>query len=200
MDAALPTGGIGVFAGGDGNDVQVDRLSVRVLDQTPALVADATMQPSTPDPTPAPIPFRPITRVAIPSISLDAASVPAQLIKRGGSITWEVPSFKIGHAQDTAGAGRAGNAVLVGHVTSRNMGNVFEHLGQVRVGDVVQAFNAQQRFDYRVVKVRTVSRADVSVVETTATPSLTLLTCTGAWLPLLNDYAERLAVRAELVE
>ncbi len=200
MDAALPTGGIGVFAGGDGNDVQVDRLSVRVLDQTPALVADATMQLSTPDPTPAPIPFRPITRVAIPSISLDAPSVPAQLIKRGGSITWEVPSFKIGHAQDTASAGRAGNAVLVGHVTSRNMGNVFEHLGQVRVGDVVQAFNAQQRFDYRVVNVRTVSRGDVSVVETTATPSLTLLTCTGAWLPLLNDYAERLAVRAELVE
>jgi LPXTG-site transpeptidase (sortase) family protein len=197
IDTALPTGGIGVFAGGDGNDVQVDRLSVRVADQMPAATL---LETPTPQPTTTPIPFRPVTRVVIPSISLDAPSVPAGLIKRGGAMTWEVPAFKIGHADDTAGAGGSGNAVLVGHVTSKNVGNVFEHLHQVRVGDAVQVFNAQQRFDYRVVNVRTVSRGDVSVVEPTATPSLTLITCTGAWLPLVNDYAQRLAVRAELVE
>jgi sortase A len=163
-------------------------------------MVDGATQPSALTPAPAPAASRPITRVVIPSISLDAPSVPAGLIKRGGAVTWDVPAFKIGHAQDTAGAGRAGNAVLVGHVTSRNVGNVFAHLHEVRIGDAVQVFNAQQRFAYRVVNVRTVSRADVSVVETTDTPSLTLVTCTGLWLPLVNDYAERLAVRAELVE
>src|SRR5207244_7943612 len=81
----------------------------------PAAVSET--RPSTPAPTPTPNPSRPITRVVIPSIALDAPAVPAGLVKRDGAITWEVPPFKIGHAQDMAGAGGAGNAVLVGHVT-----------------------------------------------------------------------------------
>jgi sortase A len=89
--------------------------------------------------------------------------------------------------------------VLVGHVTSRSLGNVFEQLHQVRVGDTVQLFSDQTPFQYRVVDVRTVARNDVSVVQPTATPSATLITCTGAWIPVVNDYAQRLVVRAELV-
>jgi LPXTG-site transpeptidase (sortase) family protein len=215
-DTALPVGGVGVFAGGDGNDVQLDRLMVRVPSQAGATSAENDVgaggeigqqqqpsaansrQPSTPASSATPSLFQPITRVAIPSIALDAPSVPAGLIERDGAITWDVPRFKIGHAQGTAGAGAAGNAVLVGHVTSRNLGNVFEHLQQVRLGDTVQVFSEEQRFEYRVVDARSVARKDVSVVETTAAPSLTLITCTGPWLPLVNDYAERLAVRAVL--
>jgi hypothetical protein len=50
-----------------------------------------------------------------------------------------------------------------------------------------------------VVEVRTVARTDVSIVEPTGTASLSLITCTGIWLPLLWDYTERLVVRAELI-
>jgi sortase A len=136
--------------------------------------------------------------VVIPKISLDTPVVPVGLVNQGGAITWDVPPFKVGHAEDTAGAGNDGNAVLVGHVTSRSLGNVFEHLREVAVGEMVQVFSNDQRFDYRVVDVRTVSRSDVSVVQPTDTPSVTLITCTGVWLPLVNDYSQREVVRAEL--
>ena len=52
---------------------------------------------------------------------------------------------------------------------------------------------------YRVVDVRKVWRTDISVLEPTESPSVTLITCAGMWLPGVWDYAQRLVVRAELV-
>jgi sortase (surface protein transpeptidase) len=57
---------------------------------------------------------------------------------------------------------------------------------------------AVEDFTYQVMEVRRVPRTDWSVVEPTATASASLITCVGLWLPHLNDYAERLVVRAEL--
>jgi sortase A len=110
-----------------------------------------------------------------------------------------VPAFKIGHAQTTASAGGPGNAVLVGHVDSQGLGNVFERLDALSKGDQVQVFSGTRSFDYRIVEIRRVKRDDVTVVQPTANPSITLITCTGLWLPVVSDYAERLTVRAELV-
>jgi len=41
---------------------------------------------------------------------------------------------------DDCGCRWARKRVLVGHVTSRNLGNVFEDLRSVRVGDDIQVF------------------------------------------------------------
>lgn len=92
-----------------------------------------------------------------------------------------------------------GNAVLFGHVESRNLRNVFKDLGRARVGDIVQAFSGDVAFSYRIVEKRVVPRTDVSVLQPTSVPSLTLITCTGRWLPRERDYAERLVLRGELV-
>jgi sortase (surface protein transpeptidase) len=43
-----------------------------------------------------------------------------------------------------------------------------------------------------------VARTDTSVVQPQPAPTLTLMTCTGLWLPGIADYAERIVVRAEL--
>ena len=195
VDATLTSGHVGVFAGGDGNDVAVERLLVRTPE---GAVGPAAEAPPAPAAAQAPPPVLPITRVVIPRTALDAETVPAHLIDRAGGQTWEVPAFKIGHAEGTAGAGAPGNAVLVGHVTSQTLGNVFHDLDRVQVGDEVQVFSREQRFTYRVVDVRTVGRTDVSVVNPTPAPSITLMTCTGVWLPVVSDYAKRLVVRAEL--
>ena len=209
LDGSLPRGGVGVFVGGDGNDVQLDHLVVRDaatdgLDLTPASGDQPVGAQPQPTPTPAAFTagaasFRPVTRIAIPSINLDAPAVPADLVRENGAITWAVPPFKVGHAQDTGAAGGPSNAVLVGHVTSRSVGNVFEQLHNVRPGDAITVFSNDQHFSYRVSDVRSVERTDVSVVQPTSTPTLTLITCTGMWLPLVNDYAKREVVRAELV-
>ena len=153
-----------------------------------------------PSPVAEPIPFLRITRVVVPRISLSADVVPANFRDQGGGLTWEVPDFKAGHAEATAGAGGVGNAVLLGHLASRRAGNVFKDLGKARVGDRVQVFSGEQQFNYRVMEVREVDRTDLSVAEPTETTSLSLITCTGIWLPFIRDYTKRLVVRAELTD
>lgn len=142
-------------------------------------------------------PRLPITRVVAPRIRLDAEVVASRLVEKDGGTTWEVPKYKAGHAERTAGAGQPGNAVLLGHVDSLNSGNVFKDLDQVQVGDLVQVYSGPRRFDYTVVDRRSVQRTDVSVLAATATASVSLLTCIGTWNPLIWDYTERLVVRAE---
>jgi LPXTG-site transpeptidase (sortase) family protein len=211
VDPSVHAGGVGVFVGGDGTHVELQHLLVRVPEQTiqsttstpdasPQQAASPTESPSAATPTAEPRPAHPVTRVVIPSITLDSPAVPVGLVSRDSAVTWEVPPFRVGYAETTSGAGDSGNTVLVGHVTSRSLGNVFEHLHQVRTGDTVELFSRQQQFNYRVVEVRTVARDDVSVLQPTATPSATLITCTGPWIPVANDYAQRLVVHAELAD
>ncbi|MBA2527862.1 MAG: sortase [Pyrinomonadaceae bacterium] len=63
--------------------------------------------------------------------------MPARLVEQRGGLTWEVPAFRAGHAEATAGAAELGNAILLGHVTSRQAGNVFKDLDKARAGDQV---------------------------------------------------------------
>jgi LPXTG-site transpeptidase (sortase) family protein len=202
VDEVLAAGGVGVFVGGDGNEVALHRFTVRTSpdEQEPSDLNSAAPSPTLATATATVPAVLPITRVVIPSISLSSDARPAQLIHKDDGLTWDVPAFTIGHAEGTAGAGGPGNGVLIGHVTSRSMGNVFENLHRVQVGDGVQVFSSEREFNYRVVDKRTVGRTDVSIVDPTTTPSLTLITCTGVWLPLVSDYAERLVLRAELAE
>jgi len=148
---------------------------------------------------PTPEPFEFITHVRLPRLQIDSEVVPSPFVQVQDSGTWEVPAFKVGHAEYTASAGRPGNAVLFGHVTSRSLGNVFQNLDRARRGDVVELSSPDGDYMYQVVEIRRVPRTDVSVVEPTNGASASLITCTGLWLPNINDYAERLVVKAELV-
>jgi LPXTG-site transpeptidase (sortase) family protein len=139
-----------------------------------------------------------ITHVRLARIGLDVDVVPARLIEREAGITWEVPAFRVGHAESTAGAGEPGNAVLLGHVTSVRSGNVFQNLDKVEIGDTVEVFAEDRRFDYRISEVARVPRDASDVLEQGPRASVTLITCTGVWLPTIWDYTERLVVRAEL--
>lgn len=148
-----------------------------------------------------PVESLPITRVVIPSIRLDAEVVPAAFVERGGATTWDIPKDRAGHAQYTAGAGDRGNAVLLGHVNSLRSGDVFRDLDKVAIGDrVVIHASTGQRFIYEVRELHTVARDDTALLGTTETPTLSLFTCAGIWLPTTWDYTERLVVRAALVE
>lgn len=147
----------------------------------------------------APDPARAITHVRIDRIQLDADVVPARLVPVKGGTTWEIPSFKAGHAEYTAGAGEAGNAILLGHLTSLNAGNVFRHLGRAQPGDTVLVSSGAGEFAYRVVRVYTVDRTDLSPLAPATEPMLTMITCAGTWLPQLGEFSQRLIVRAELL-
>lgn len=147
----------------------------------------------------APQSIQAITHIRIPRLQIDSEVVLSPFVEVENSGTWEVPAFKVGHAEFTAGPGQVGNVVLFGHVTSRTLGNVFQTLDRARRGDIVEISSPSQDFTYQVLEVRRVPRTDVSVVNPTDTAIASLITCTGAWLPQLNDYAERVVVRAELM-
>ena len=163
----------------------------------PTPTATATSTPL-PRPSPTPEPQLPITGLRIPSIGLETKVVPAKFVddKNGG--TWEVPAFVAGHADHTAGAGAMGNAVLLGHVDSIRSGDVFHALSRVAIGDVVEVWSENRQFIYRVVAIWSVPRSDGTVVQPTPSASLSLITCTGQWLPMDRDFSHRLVVRADL--
>jgi LPXTG-site transpeptidase (sortase) family protein len=169
----------------------------------PIATAIPTAAPSPTAATPAvgsvsPRSGRPITWLAIPRIHLQTEVVPADLVAQGDSVTWQIPKFVAGHAESTAGAGEVGNAVILGHLVSRSLGNVFENLNRTRPGDLVRVVSGADEFDYTVTDVENVDRLDVDVLDPTATPTITLVTCAGLWNPILGDYMERFIVRAEL--
>jgi LPXTG-site transpeptidase (sortase) family protein len=142
----------------------------------------------------------PIVGLRVPSADIQTQVVEAPLVEDpDGALSWLVPRFVAGHAESTANAGGSGNAVLFGHVTSQTLGNVFENLHRARRGDVVEVYSPREIFTYQIVDVRSVPRTDSSVVESADTPTITLITCTGLWNPVLHDYVERLVVRAEIV-
>ena len=143
-------------------------------------------------------------RLRIPSIRLDSEVVPARLVRLGGAegaVTWEVPAHRVGHAQGTADPGATGNTVLLGHVSSLNAGNVFAAIDRLRPGDelTVDGENGTT-FTYRVTEQRRVPRDDLSVMAPAGGASLTLITCTGTWMPEALDFTHRLTVRATLVQ
>ncbi|HEY3118693.1 MAG TPA: sortase [Chloroflexota bacterium] len=151
-----------------------------------------------PDPVKLPEAYREIESVRIPSIALASQVVPALLAEHPQGVAWEVPRFKVGHGDGTAGAGQEGNSVLFGHITSQGLGNVFLHLDRVHPGDLVYVGSGEQEFAYLVDDVRLVGRTDLSVIQPTTTASITLITCAGAWLPKEQDYAQRLVVTGQL--
>jgi sortase (surface protein transpeptidase) len=54
-------------------------------------------------------------------------------------------------------------------------------------------------YRYRVAAVGSTAPHDPAALQATTSPTLTLVTCDGLWLPHLWDYTSRLVVRAELV-
>jgi LPXTG-site transpeptidase (sortase) family protein len=166
--------------------------------ETPALDKVEGDRGETAEPAAPPAP-KPITRLLLPRTGIETNVVPAPFVLMNEDEgTWEVPPFVAGHAEFTAGAGQLGNAVLLGHVTSISLGNVFEHLDRVRPGDLMYVASEDEEYTYQVTEVLTVSRTDVSVLQPWDAPGISLITCTGAWLPQIRDYAQRLVVRGEL--
>ena len=182
----------------EGRESPTPEEAVATPTSTALPTATATGTPTL-RPTPTPEPRLPISGLRIASIGLETKVVPARFVEGQGGGTWEVPAFAAGHAEFTAGAGAVGNAVLLGHVDSLRSGDVFRDLARVSMGDTLEVWSGNRRFDYRVVAIWSVPRTDGSVMQPTPKVSLSVITCTGQWLPLERDFSHRLVVRAELV-
>ena len=99
----------------------------------------------------------------------------------------------VGHIHATAPPGGNGNCVLAGHRDT-----FFRGLGDVQRDDVIRIVEPERTWSYRVVWTAVVEPNQVEVLDSTATRSLTLVTCYP--FGFLGHAPQRFIVRAIQVE
>ncbi|MFG1954419.1 class F sortase [Micromonospora sp. NPDC048830] len=168
----------------------------------PAAADPATGRPATPAP---PLPHANPTRVTIPAIGIRADLVPVAVTSTG---ELEVPPpdrptiagwYRLG-----VSPGEAGNAVIVGHVDSRDTGPaVFFDLGRLRPGDRIRVARADAtEVTFAVDDVRSYPKtafpADL-VYGAGTVPRLRLITCGGHFDERERGYLDNVVVFATAV-
>ena len=139
-----------------------------------------------------------MTRINIPAMGLDTVVkyVPFDLS------SWLIGGLKqeVAWMGDTSWPGLGSNTGLAGHVDLANGDSgPFWNLGDLKAGDQVTVFTEHSQYTYQVRESRIVPDLDLSVIEPTEKPQLTLITCAG-WDAELKLYLLRLVVFADLVE
>lgn len=99
--------------------------------------------------------------------------------------------------------GEAGNAVIAGHVNNAlTMAGVFQHLGDIRVGDTIAVSDAHgTTLNYVVTETdqySTTNAPTAAIFSTNGPSQIVLITCDGVWDPAAHSYDKRLVVYARL--
>lgn len=140
-------------------------------------------------------------RLLVPSIRVDAPVEPVGLDGQGRMATpsqaSDVAWYRLGSAP-----GDVGDAVMAGHLDWTTGPAVFWSLGRVRRGDeitVVRADGTQARFQADSTATVPYDSSTDALFTRDGPPSLTLITCAGAWDRQRGTYLQRLVVHATLV-
>jgi sortase A len=88
-----------------------------------------------------------------------------------GTEPW-VLARAVGHVASTARPGEPGNVALAGHRDT-----FFQGLGEISVHDLIRIVTSDTTFTYRVEWTAVVEPRRVDLLDSTSTPSLTLVTC-----------------------
>lgn len=140
------------------------------------------VQPSLPVIIPTPGPEQP-QRMVIQAIGVDAPVVQG--------VEWDQLKKGVGQVIGTALPGQIGNSVYTAH--NDIYGEIFRDLDQLKPGDEVIVYTASEQFRYIVREWRIVEPTEVSVMNPTSSPTLTLISC----YPYLVD-TQRIVVFADL--
>jgi sortase A len=123
-------------------------------------------------------------------IQIAAIQVDAQIVQ-GDS--WEELKKGVGQHPGTANPGREGNLILSAH--NDIFGEFFRDLDQLKPGDTVVLFTNQHSYTYEITGSRIVEPTEVSVMNDTEDPTVTLISC----YPYLVDN-KRIVIFARLQE
>jgi sortase A len=121
----------------------------------------------------------------IPRIGLEVAVLE-------GTDEWTL-NRAVGHIEDTARPGAPGNSGIAGH-----RDGFFRGLKDIRSGDVLEIETHTGIDRYRVERTWIVEPEDVSVLDPTSTPSITLVTCYPFYF--IGSAPQRFIVRAVRTE
>ncbi len=164
--------------------------------QPPAVVAGAT-QPL-PTATSAGTPT-----VDGPTLFIPTAGVSAPIITvffNNG--LWDVShlGMSVGHLQRTPWLNERGNVVLAGHVEMADgRTGIFATLESLQMGDRITITEAERDYHYSVTSVKHVAPDDLTVLQPSAQPSVTLITCSD-YNVVSDVYEQRLVVTASILD
>jgi sortase A len=120
----------------------------------------------TPLPVPTPGPEQAV-RIRIPAIGVDAPVLEGD--------DWETLERAAGHHIASVNPGERGNCVISAH--NDIFGETFRDLPDLGLGDEVSVHTASRVYRYVVVQKRIIEPTEVTVMEPTSSPVLTLLSC-----------------------
>ena len=139
----------------------------------------------------------PITRISIPSLELDA---PVKRVPLAES-AWNIKGLgaQVGWLEGTSNPAAGGNTVLAGHLDLIDAPGPFRILGWIRPGAEIVIYTSSAVYQYRVTGREIVAANDMTVVQQTSLPRLTLLTCDwDSYDAATHLYRRRLVIYARL--
>ncbi|MBI4090043.1 MAG: class F sortase [Candidatus Kerfeldbacteria bacterium] len=149
-----------------------------------------------------PVPFGAPVELRIKKIGVKAKIEKTSVDRKGQLEAPKKPS-RVGWYRNGTVPGKRGNAVIGGHVNWYTGPAVFQGLGRLRRGDIVEVKNDHGRvLKFRVTKVGTYYNGSVPVAQITgptAKFALNLYTCTGRYSRSAKNYSHRVVVFTELV-
>ena len=139
-------------------------------------------------------------RLLIPSLSVDA-----EVLHVGFSANWNMMAPKgfktVGWLTSGPLPGDRGNAVFAGHLDNGlGFPAVFVNLSKLKKGDTIYVKDKDDKALRFAVKRSVIYEADDPVLASIIAEKgigIALITCSGAWMPAMNDYSHRLVVFAE---
>ncbi len=124
--------------------------------------------------------------MSIPKIDLEVAV--------GEGVTNRTIRYAVGHFEQTALPGENGNFSVIGH-RSYIMGEFFNRLDEVEIGDQITVERDGVLYTYSVYDIMVVEPTDMWVLDETPDPQITLITCTP-----IRIATHRLVVKGTLID
>ncbi|WP_456273175.1 class D sortase [Bacillus sp. AK031] len=100
--------------------------------------------------------------------------------------------YGAGHLSGTVLPGHNGNSAIAAH-RSRQYGKMFNRLNEVEKGDLIKVRTREGTFEYKILSTKIVKPDNLSVLQNSDEPILTLITCDPVDNPI-----NRLIIRAEM--
>lgn len=112
----------------------------------------------------------------------------------GKDVQVDTLKYAVGHFEGTAMPGEKGNFCVAGH-RSYTYNEYFNRLDELQVGDDIIVKTKKGEFRYKVDEKKVVVPEEVSVLDKTKDPTITLVTCTP-----IRVATHRLIIKGKLVK
>lgn len=107
--------------------------------------------------------------ITIPKINLEAAI--------GEGVDTETLKYAVGHFPGTPLPEKKGNFCIAGH-RSYTYGEFFNRLDELQIDDEIFIKTESSQYKYKVYEKKVIEPSEISVLDNTKSPIITLVTCT----------------------